>query len=78
MTELHRAFGQVVRMNRERIKLSQEALADRAGVHRTYVSAVELGKVRLGLQVASRLSTALEIPLSTLIAEAERIAAVEH
>lgn len=68
---LSQAFGQVVRSHRERSGVSQEALAVRAGIHRTYVSSVELGKVRLGLEIAHKLASALGVPLHRLIAEAE-------
>ncbi len=68
---LSRAFGQVVRKHRQRIGLSQEELADRAGIHRTYVSAIERGKVRLGLDAARRVADGLGVPLSILVAEAE-------
>ena len=47
-SEISKMFGQVVRRRREKLGLSQEALADRAGIHRTYVSSIELGKVRVG------------------------------
>jgi len=65
------AFGEVVRKHRIRSGLSQEGLADRAGIHRTYISAIELGKVRLGLDAAKRVADGLDIALSILIAEAE-------
>jgi transcriptional regulator with XRE-family HTH domain len=68
---ISKAFGGVVRRRRERLGLSQEALADRAGIHRTYVSSIELGKVRIGLDVAKKVAEGLEIPLSELITEAE-------
>ena len=68
---LSQAFGKVVRRHRERDGVSQEALADRAEIHRTYVSSVELGKVRLGLDIAHKLAAALGVPLHRLIAEAE-------
>jgi transcriptional regulator with XRE-family HTH domain len=70
---ISKAFGNVVRQQRERIGLSQEALADGAGIHRTYVSSIELGKVRVGLDVAKRVANGLKIPLSKLIAEAEAL-----
>ncbi|HBI41665.1 MAG TPA: XRE family transcriptional regulator [Planctomycetales bacterium] len=63
----------VVRRQRERLGLSQEALANSAGIHRTYVSSIELGKVRVGLEVAKKVANALRIPLSKLIAEAEAL-----
>ncbi len=71
-TEISRAFGRVVREWREKSGLSQETLAARAGIHRTYISSIELGKVRLGLDIAKKLSDGLGISLCELIAEAER------
>jgi ribosome-binding protein aMBF1 (putative translation factor) len=73
MTDLFsNTFGIVVRKRREGSGLSQENLADLAGIHRTYVSSIELGKVRLGLDVAKKVADGLKLPLSELIAEAER------
>jgi transcriptional regulator with XRE-family HTH domain len=68
---ISKAFGMVVRRQRERLGLSQEALANSAGIHRTYVSSIELGKVRVGLDVAKKVADGLGIPLKELIAEAE-------
>jgi transcriptional regulator with XRE-family HTH domain len=70
---LSKAFGRVVRKQREKSCLSQEELAARAGIHRTYVSSIELGKVRLGLDIAKKIADGLGFPLSHLIAEAERV-----
>jgi transcriptional regulator with XRE-family HTH domain len=69
---ISRAFGTVVRKRREGSGLSQEKLADLAGIHRTYISSIERGKVRLGLDVAKKVADALRVPLSDLIAQAER------
>lgn len=71
MFYLSDAFGKVVKEHRKRVGLSQEGLADRAGIHRTYISAIELGKVRLGLDAAKRVADGLGIALSVLVAEAE-------
>lgn len=70
-SDISKAFGQVVRRHREALAMSQEDLADRAGIHRTYVSSIERGKVRLGLDVAKKVADGLGQPLSNLIAEAE-------
>lgn len=72
MLNLRIAFGQVIRKQREGKGLSQESLADLAGIHRTYVSSIELGKVRLGLDAAQKVAHGLGFSLSTLIAEAEK------
>ena len=65
------AFGRVVQARREAAGLSQESLAYVAGIDRSFVSKVELGKVRLGLGIAKKIAVALDTPLHELIAEAE-------
>ena len=65
-------FGTVVRQHRERKGLSQEAFADMAGIHRTYVSSIERGKVQVSIGIAPKLSLALESPLSRLWRDLER------
>jgi len=53
--------------------IAQEELAARAGIHRTYVSSIELGKVRLGLDIAKKVADGLGVTLSDLLADAESI-----
>ena len=66
-----RSFGVAVRRQRKAIKLSQEDFAEKADVHRTYISSIELGKVRVGIEVANKLALALGMKLSELVREAE-------
>jgi transcriptional regulator with XRE-family HTH domain len=68
---ISKAFGRVVRTRREARGLSQEELAALAGIHRTYVSSIELGKVRLGLDIAKKVADGLGVALGELVAEAE-------
>ena len=68
---LSEVFGLVVRRRREGQGISQEELAAQAGIHRTYISSIELGKVRLGLEIAKKIANGLGIPLAALIAESE-------
>ena len=72
MNEIEVIFGKVIRFFREKQSHSQEAFAEMAGVHRTYISSIELGKVQISIVVADRLATALEIPLSKIWKEVER------
>ncbi|MBN9039383.1 MAG: helix-turn-helix transcriptional regulator [Rhizobiales bacterium] len=66
--EAHKRLARnLQRMRRER-GLSQEALADRAQMHQTYLSGLESGKRNPSLAVLSRLADALEIDLSELLA----------
>ena len=46
---------------------SQEELADRAKLHRTYISGVERGARNPTLTVLDKIATALEVTLSELV-----------
>jgi transcriptional regulator with XRE-family HTH domain len=67
------AFGVVLRYERQRVRLSQDELAARAGVHRTQISDIETGKVRTNIDAAKRLADALGVSLSSLVDRAERL-----
>ncbi|WP_460578118.1 helix-turn-helix transcriptional regulator [Hymenobacter coalescens] len=53
------------RIRREK-RLSQEALADLAGIDRTHVGNIETCRNSPGLEVISRIAQALEVPVSDL------------
>jgi len=59
--------GDAVRRHRLALSLSQEALADLAGLHRTYVADVERGARNLGLINIVKISRALGISPSELL-----------
>ena len=65
-------FGIAVRRRRHKLYLSQEDFADKAAIHRTYVSSIELGKVDVGIGIAHKVAAALGLPLNALIKEAEK------
>jgi transcriptional regulator with XRE-family HTH domain len=73
MQEIEKEFGRVVRQRRLKLGLSQEAFADKAGIHRTYISSIELGKVQVSIRIANQLAMALEAPLSAVWREVERM-----
>jgi transcriptional regulator with XRE-family HTH domain len=64
------AFGLRVRSIRESQGLSQEDLAERAGLHRTYVSSLERGQRNVGLDNILALAQALAIPAADLFERA--------
>lgn len=64
-----RAFGIRVRELRTRAGLSQEALADRAGLHRTYIGSVERGERNITLANIHALAEALAVPVQSLFAQ---------
>lgn len=57
--DLQRALGRNLRAERERLGLSQEALAEQLGYHRTYVGGIEQGKRNLSLRSVERLAEQL-------------------
>jgi transcriptional regulator with XRE-family HTH domain len=72
MQRIEVLFGEAVRKRRGQLGLSQEDFADKAGIHRTYVSSIELGKVQVSISIAHKLAVALETPLSKLWRDVER------
>jgi transcriptional regulator with XRE-family HTH domain len=62
----HLSFGRRVRDLRQARGLSQEELAELAGVHRTYVSSLERGQRNVGLDNILAIATALGVPASEL------------
>lgn len=71
-TDARIAFGRAVRGFRTAKGISQEKLAELADIHRTYVGDVERGTRNIALLNMIRISAALGIPLSRLIAEMEK------
>jgi transcriptional regulator with XRE-family HTH domain len=65
-------FGALVRKHRQAENLSQEALAERAGLHPTYIGLIERHKRIPTLEVAERIARGLRLKLSEIISEAER------
>lgn len=47
--------------------LSQEELADRSGLHRTYISAVERERRNISIENIQKIADALDIEASTLL-----------
>lgn len=60
-------FGRRLRSLRESKGISQEELADRAGVHRTYVSSVERGRRNISLANIHSLADALGVSPALLL-----------
>jgi transcriptional regulator with XRE-family HTH domain len=71
MDSIENKFGAAVRRRREKLGLSQEEFAAKAGIHRTYVSSIELGKVAISINIAQQLADALKAPLSRIWQEIE-------
>jgi len=57
-------FGDKVREERHKLRLSQEELASRAGVHRTYIGMIERAEKNITLENIEKVANALKIKLS--------------
>ena len=64
-------LGGVIRANRERMAISQTALAERAGVTRRFIQELENGRTEVSLQTLFALSSALETSLAEICAQIE-------
>lgn len=60
-------FGQSVQQHRKALGLSQEQLADKAGVHRTYIGMIERAEKNITLCNIERLAKALNVPICELL-----------
>ena len=60
-------FGENVRWHRTNKGLSQEALADLSGLHRTYIGGIERGERNISLVNIVRLANALEVEIIKLL-----------
>ena len=60
-------FGHRLREARSKIGLSQEGLAEIAGLDRTYISLIERGLRNPSLICIGKLADALEVPTSELL-----------
>lgn len=56
-------FGKKVREERLRQGLSQEELASKAGVHRTYIGMIERAEKNITLENIEKISVALKMPI---------------
>jgi transcriptional regulator with XRE-family HTH domain len=62
-------FGHAVRKRRQELGISQEELADRAGLHRTYIGDIERGARNLSLENIEKIAKAMEVSISNLFAD---------
>jgi transcriptional regulator with XRE-family HTH domain len=72
MTTIQQRLGRAVRRLRAQADYSQESFAAAAGVHRTYMGLVERGRVAATIITLEKISDALGLKPSELLAEAER------
>ena len=57
--KLHIVVAENIRLRRQSARLSQEALADKCGLHRTYIGAIERGERNVTVNTLARIAEAL-------------------
>jgi len=66
-SKLRRTVAENVRRLRVSLRLSQEGLAAEAGLHRTYIGAIERAERNVSLDNVERLALALKVKPSSLL-----------
>lgn len=66
------AFGQRIRELRQAKGMTQEDLADRCGLFRTYMSRIETGKANPTLTMIHALADSIGVPVQALFDTANR------
>ena len=59
--DIVKVFGDNLKKYRTQLGLSQEAFAEKCGLHRTYISAIERYRRSIALENVQRIADALEI-----------------
>ena len=65
--DICKKFGDRVRVLRVAQGLSQEVLAQKAGLHRTYIGGVERGERNVSLENIQKIAVALKITIADLM-----------
>ena len=67
--DIVKVFGANVKRHRQAMGISQEAFAEKCGLHRTYISAIECYRRSISLENIQRIADALEIETYKLFLE---------
>ena len=69
MKSIRKSLGNRIRQLRHEKKISQEELADKCSLHRTYIGGIERGERNPSLDNLGKISKALEVELFELFRE---------
>src|SRR6185369_491709 len=73
-TPITALFGASIRSLRFRLGLTQEELAERADLHRTYIAGIEGGARNVSLKTVDKLARALEVSIAALLSPSSEAA----
>ena len=69
--DIVKVFGANVKRYRQKMGVSQEAFAEKCGLHRTYISAIECNRRSISLENIQRIADALGVETYKLFVEVE-------
>ena len=69
--DIQQAFAHNLRKYRKAAGLTQEELAERCGLHRTYIGGIEQGRINVCLKNVGKMAEALGIRPAMLLIEGE-------
>ena len=72
-SKIKAAFGAAVKHRRKEIAITQEALAEKAGLHRTYIADIERGARNLSLVNIVKIARGLSMTVAELCGAMELI-----
>jgi transcriptional regulator with XRE-family HTH domain len=64
---IRHVFGENLRRYRQALGISQEDLAEKAGLHRTYIGSVERGERNVSIDNMERLAIAVDATIQQLL-----------
>lgn len=67
--DIVKVFGENLKKYRKEMNLSQEAFAEKCGLHRTYISSIERFQRNVSIENIQRIADALEIETYKLFLE---------
>lgn len=69
--DIVKVFGDNLKKYRTQLGLSQEAFAEKCGLHRTYINAIECYRRSIALENVQRIADALEVETYKLFVKEE-------
>lgn len=67
--EIQKKFGDRVRILRKKLGISQEDLAERAGLDRTYMTSIENGRRNVSIRNIEKIISALGVSMASFFSE---------
>ena len=67
------ALSRIIRKRREEVGMSQTVLAEKSGLHRTYINNIERGSKNISIESLKRIADSLSTTVSDLLTQAEEV-----